>query len=123
VTFTPQIITLGVTPSSFTMIIQTPASAAGLSRKGLFGPGSGCTLALGLLLLPMSRRVRGKLRQPLALCVVLISSLAALGALMGCGTGSGFFGQSARSYAVQVVGTVSGDTVLQHFATVTLVLE
>jgi hypothetical protein len=123
VTFTPQIITLGVTPSSFTMIINTPASTAGVSRKGLYGPGAGFTLAVGLLLWPLSRRRQVKFRRPLMLGVALISSLAALGVVMGCGTGSGFFGQTQRNYAIEVLGTVSGDTTLQHFATVTLALE
>jgi hypothetical protein len=55
--------------------------------------------------------------------VVLLSSLAAGGALTGCGAGRGFFGQTQQSYVIQIVGTAAGGFALQHFATVTLVLE
>jgi hypothetical protein len=41
----------------------------------------------------------------------------------GCGTGSGFFGQTQQSYATQVVGTATSGAVLQHVATVTLFVE
>jgi sugar lactone lactonase YvrE len=120
VIFSPQVILVGASGTSFTMIIQTPSSVALLRHVRA---GGAISLAGCLLFLPLSGRLRRKLCRPLALGVVLISSLAALTALMGCGTGSGFFGQSQQSYAVQVIGSVSGDTVLQHFATVTLVLE
>jgi sugar lactone lactonase YvrE len=123
VTFTPQNITLGAAPVSFTMTIQVPASVGLSLRKRLYGASSDGTLALGLLLLPLSGRIRGKHRRWLSLCVVLVSSLAAVGALAGCGTGSGFFGQAQQSYAIQVVGTATGGAVLQHVATVTLVVE
>jgi len=123
VTFNPQVLILGTSPSSFTMTIQTPASTSLLLRNGLYGSGAGGTLALGLLLLPFSGRVRWKPGRWRALCVALISSLIVLGALTGCGSGGGFFGQSQQSYVVQVTGTATGGIVLQHFATVTLVVE
>jgi hypothetical protein len=123
VTFTPQVLILGNSPSSFTMTIQTAASTGLLLRKGLYGSGVGGTLALGLLLLPFSGRTRWKPARWRVLCVALISSFLLLGALTGCGSRSGFFGQSPQSFTVQVIGTATGGIVLQHFATVTLVVE
>jgi sugar lactone lactonase YvrE len=124
VTFTPNPITLGATASSFTMTIQTAKPSGALNRRGLFGGG---TIALGLLLLPFSRRLRrkaGRLRS-VSLCLALLLSLAAISGLTGCGTGSGFFGESQQTYTITVTGTAigTGAVVLQHSTTVTLTVE
>ena len=60
----------------------------------------------------------------LSLCAALILSLAAIGGLSGCGTGTGFFGQAQRTYNLNVIGTaaVSGVT-LQHISTVSLTVQ
>jgi Bacterial Ig-like domain (group 3)/NHL repeat len=122
-TLTPQNITLGVNPVSFTMTIQTPQTVGSLLWKRVYGASSGGALAIGLLLLPLSGRIRAKGRGLRSLLVVLLSSLAALGALTGCGSGSGFFSQTQQSYTIQVIGTAAGGFTLQHFVSVTLVLQ
>jgi Bacterial Ig-like domain (group 3)/NHL repeat len=124
-TFTPQVITLGAGPASVAMTIQTAASSASLHRRSLFGGG---TLALSLLLLPFSRWTRSKIRgmRPLTLCAALILSLAAIGGLSGCGSGSGFFGQPPQSYNINVIGTATGagGATLQHsIAVITLTVQ
>jgi hypothetical protein len=123
-TFTPQTITIGASPTSFTMKIQTAATSASLRRNGHFGDG---TIALGLLLLPFSRSLRRKLRgmRPLTLCAALIFSLAAIGGLTGCGSGSGFFAQPQQTYTINVIGTATGagGATLQHTTTVTLTVQ
>jgi hypothetical protein len=128
VTFTPPVITLGASPTSFTMTIQTAATSAVLPRSRYFGFGySDGTIALGLLLLPFSRRFRRKAHgmRPLTLSVALILSFAAVSGLAGCGSGSGFFGQVQQSYTISVTGTATGaaGATLQHSTTVTLTVQ
>jgi hypothetical protein len=128
VTFTQQVVTLGASPVGVTMTIQTAASGASLHRGGFFGTAYGNgTIALGLLL-PFScwtrRKARG--RRWLTLGAAMVLSLAAIGGLTGCGTGSGFFGQSQQSYTVTVFGTATGagGATLQHsMAVITLTVQ
>jgi hypothetical protein len=127
-TFTPQVITIGNSPASFTMTIQTAATGASRAPSGLFGTGySNATLALGALLLPFSRRMRRKVRsiRLLTLCAVLLLSLAAIGGLAGCGSGSGYFGQAPQNYTINVIGTATGQggATLQHLTAVTLTVQ
>ncbi|HEY5330098.1 MAG TPA: Ig-like domain repeat protein [Acidobacteriaceae bacterium] len=124
VTFTPPVITVGASPANFTMTIQTAKTTAALRRTGLFGGGA---MMAGLLLLPFTRRMRRRARRirPLNLCALLLLGLGALGGLAGCGTGSGFFGESQHTYTINVIGTATGANglTLQHVATVTLTVE
>ena len=124
VSFTPNPITLGTSGATFSMTIQTAKPTAALDRKSLF---DATTIALGMLLLPFSRRLRRKasLLHPLSLCIALLLSLAAIGSIAGCGTGSGFLGQGQQSYTVNVVGTVTATSsvVLPHAGTVTLTVQ
>jgi Bacterial Ig-like domain (group 3)/NHL repeat len=127
-TFTSQVITIGNSPTSFTMTIQTAATSASRSPSGLFGTGySNGALALSLLLLPYFRRMRQKVRsiRLLTLCTALALSLAAIGGLAGCGTGSGYFGQPSQNYTINVIGTATGQggATLQHLTTVTLTVQ
>jgi hypothetical protein len=128
-TFTPQVITIGAGPASVAMTIQTAASGASVPHRNLFGAGyGGGTLALSLLLLPFSRWTRSKIRgmRPLTRCAALILSLAAIGGLSGCGSGSGFFGQPLQSYTINVIGTATGagGATLQHsLAAITLTVQ
>jgi hypothetical protein len=128
VTFTPQVITIGADPSSFTMTIHTAATGASLKPNRLLGTESGNgMIELGLLLLPFSRTLRRRIRgmQPLTLCAALILSFSAIGVLTGCGSGTGFFGQPQQSYTITVIGTATGagGVTLQHSSTVTLTVQ
>jgi sugar lactone lactonase YvrE len=122
--FTPQTITIGANPTTFTMKVQTAATGASLRRIGRFGNG---TVVLSMLLLPFSRRMRLKLQgmRRLTLCAVLVFSLTAIGGLTGCGGDSGFFGQPSQTYTINVIGTATGagGATLQHSTTVTLTVQ
>jgi sugar lactone lactonase YvrE len=126
VTFNPQVISLAAGPANFTMLIQSAATTAALDRVQSFGGEiGGGTLALGLLL-PFSKRLRRKARRlrALSLCAALILSLAAMGGLTGCGTGSGFFGQSQQTYTINIIGTAAAAAgSAQRYATVTLTVQ
>lgn len=124
VTFTPQTVTPGTTSANFTVAIQTAATSALLAPHDLFGKG---TIALSLLLLPFSGWTRRRLRgiRQLTLCMALLLSLAAIGGLAGCGSGSGFFGQPPQTYTVSIVGTATGvgGATLQHSTSVMLTVQ
>jgi hypothetical protein len=128
VTFTPQVVTIGASPTSFTMSIHTAATGASLHPNGFFGTeyGNG-TIALGLLLLPFSRSLRRKVGglRPLNWGAALILSCAAIGGLTGCGSSSGFFGEPQQSYTINVFGTATGagGATLRHSWAVTLTVQ
>jgi hypothetical protein len=125
--FSPQVITIGASPVSFTMTIQTVATGASLDLGGIFGTGyRNGTIALALLL-PFSRRMRRRVRsvRPLTLAAILVLSLTAIGGLVGCGAGSGYFGQPSQNYTINIIATgvgMSGAT-QQHLTTVTLTVQ
>ena len=123
VTFSPATITLGSAGTAFTMTIQTPATAQ-LRRQELWRGGG--TVAFAVLLLPFGLRIRRPhrgLRMAIIACFTLLGLGAAVG-LTGCGSGSGFFGQTQKSYTITILGTAtSGSATLQHSATVTLTVE
>jgi len=127
VTFTPAVVTIGASPASFTMTIHTAATGASLHREGFFNSYGNGSVALGLLLLPFSRAFRRRVRgmRPLTLCLAFVMSFAAIGGLTGCGSASGFFGQSQQTYTINVVGTATGagGATLQHSSTVTLIVQ
>lgn len=124
VTFSPQTVTVGAAPASFTMKIQTTATVAGLYHAGQYGGG---TLAFALLLLPFSGSVRRRARQvgPLTLCLAMVGTGVVLTTITGCGSGNGFFGQAQTTYTIQVIGTAKGatGTTLQHVANVQLTMQ
>ncbi len=123
-TFTPNPITMGATPASFTMSIQVPQPVGALQHRGLYGGG---TIALALLLLPFSGRIRRATRRmrPLTIVAALLLSLTAIGGLAGCASGNGFFGVPQQTYTINVIGTATGTgaVVLQRTTTVTLTVE
>ncbi|HEY5211423.1 MAG TPA: hypothetical protein VIJ38_00205, partial [Acidobacteriaceae bacterium] len=127
VTFSPQTVTPGANPASFTMTVQTVINQSLLHRGRTAGGGS---VAFALLLLPFMRRMRSRARQikrlrgvtlfsALFVCVVL------LGSITGCGTDTGFFAQEPHSYNITVTGAATGSSgyVLQHSASVTLAVQ
>lgn len=126
VTFSPQTVTPGTNPSSFTMTVQTAVSQGLLNRKGAFGGG---TLAFAFLLLPFRRRLRraGKMKMlhRMTMAVVVMFSVVALGSIAGCGTDSGFFAQPQQNYTITVTGTATGANgyVLRHSTNVTLTVQ
>ena len=123
VTFTPGTITLGTSPTSFQMTIQTASTMASLRKTSAFTG----TAALALLLLPLAGSLRRGSRRirPFGLGCLLLLGFAGTAALTGCGTHSGFFGQSQKSYTVNVVATATGTggVTLQHLASVTLTIQ
>jgi hypothetical protein len=127
-TFTPQVITIGASPASFTMTIQTAATGAAVDARSFVNiKYRNGTIALGLLLLPFSRRMRrmgGRIRL-LTLGVLSVFGLAAISGLAGCGSGNGYFGQASQSYTIKVIGTAAGTggATLQHLSTVTLTVQ
>ncbi|WP_187142987.1 Ig-like domain repeat protein [Terriglobus albidus] len=122
--FSPSTLSLGSGNASFTLTIQTVATTA--MTHPIKGAGGGAAV-LALLLLPFSSRLRRTVRRwkPGILIVVLGLSLAAVGGLAGCGTGTGYFGQNPQTYSVTITGTASGTngTTLQHSSTVVLTVQ
>jgi len=121
--FTPPSITLGTTPVTFSMVIQTAVTAR-LHWPGIIG---GSTTAFALILIPFRRKVRRRARgmRPLLLGFTLLLGMGAIGSLSGCGTGSGLFGQQQQTYSITVTGTATGSNgaVLQHSSVVTLTVQ
>jgi hypothetical protein len=62
---------------------------------------------------------------PLLLLAIGVGGLAAMGALSGCGSNSGFFGQQQQTYNITVTGTATGagGQILQRSTTVQLTIE
>jgi len=105
-TITPSTIPAGAVATNVTLNITLPQSTAQLQHGG----GGLLHVALGLLLLPLFRRVRGKGRSLLLLLVVAVGALVPL---TGCGTNSGFFGHQPQSYTITLTaksGTLSHST-------------
>jgi hypothetical protein len=114
-TFAPNPVMVSESPSSFTMSIQVPASAALLHHRSFFGS----TIALGLLLPFACRSFR---RRALWLCFALFISMVGIGGITGCGTG----GESQQTYTIGVIATAPAGITggpQQHFATVTLTVK
>ncbi len=114
--FLPPAVTPGSGSVATALTIQTTrnASIALVSGWG--------TVALGLLLLPLSasRRMRRAFRRtPLLSIAFLLLTLGTVAGLAGCGAG-GLFGQPQQSYPITVTGT-SGT--ISHSATVTLTVQ
>jgi hypothetical protein len=124
VTFSPQNLTVGAGPASFTMEIKTTANVAGLHGSDRFGAVS---FAFGMLLLPFSAAVRRRIRHVDALrfSLALLVTGVLLTSVTGCAGGDGFFAQARKTYTIQVIGTAKGatGTTLQHVANVQLTVQ
>lgn len=120
--FAPQVISAGSGTTNVILSIQTPAQTARLKQDHHFGGGF-VPVALGMLLLPFSRRLRRsarKLGRGGSLALLLLMGLGVMAGLTGCGTSGGFFDQSPKNYVVTVTATSGA---LQHTSTVTLNLQ
>lgn len=123
--FSPQTLPAGSGSTPVTLSIQTAASTASLKQDHRFGGGF-APVALGILLLPFSTRLRrsarklGRAGSFAALLLLLIGGLAGVAGLTGCGASNGFLGQSPKNYTITVTAT-SGT--LQHTSTVILNLQ
>jgi len=118
--FIPNPVTIGPSAASFTMSVQIPATTGSLQYRRLF---TGSTVAIGLLLLPFSRRFR-RLRLQ-SLCAALLLGIAAIGGVTGCGAESGYFSKSPQTYTIRVIATLTGTggITLQQFTTVKLTVQ
>ncbi len=120
-TFSPAILAAGSGSKNVTMTVHLATASAKLQPGHPFGRGY-LPIALGILLLPFSRRLRRvgrKLGRGVSLALLLVGLAAAAG-LTGCGFNSGYFGQSQQTYTVTVSGTSGA---LTRSTTVSLTVE
>jgi hypothetical protein len=123
--FSPAMLAAGAGSTNVTLTVQLPPSAFAANSAGKHDLNPArklAPLALGLFLLPFARRMR-KAGRRMSWYVVLLMlvGLSAMAGLSGCGgNGSGYFGQSSKTYTVTVTGT-SG--LLSHSTSFTLTVE
>jgi hypothetical protein len=117
-TFSPA--SLPATSGAQTVTMTVEAGTTAQHTPGQLVATGLSTLALCLLLLPLRsvRRLRKSSRW--FLLSLFAISFAMLTALTGCGSSTGFFGQSQQSYTITATAT-SGD--VEHTASVSLTVE
>ncbi len=111
--------TLNGSPQAVTLTVQTASLAAVL--YGMDG-----SLALAMLILPLAASLRRRMGRSGSLCAVArFGCVLFLGALAGCGSGTGFFGQPQSTYNITVTATATAPdgTHLQHSTVVTLTVQ
>jgi hypothetical protein len=119
-TFSPSSIAANGGAQTVTVAIQTSTAIIAKNSSKQFPP-----MTLALLLLPLAgvgrfRKSGKRLARITCMLLLLGGGALATGALSGCGTNNGFFGQSPKVYNVTITAT-SGT--VSHTATVTLDLE
>ena len=127
ITFSPQTVTPGNTPSNSIMTIQTVLNQGSLLQGRPIGEG---VMTLALFLLPFTRTQRQRARKlksipPATLVVMLLLCAAALGSISGCGAHTNFFGQPQQNYTIRVTGTATGSNgyALQHSTSIKLTVQ
>ncbi len=130
-TLTPTMIAAGAGATDVSLTIQVPTHTASLERQRR-GPRGGsirglAPIALGILLLPFSRRLRrsaGKLSGGVSIALVLLVVSGAMAGLIGCGAkGNGSSTQSPQtpqSYAITLTATSGA---LVHSTVLTLTVQ
>uniref|UniRef100_A0A7V4XSK6 CSLREA domain-containing protein n=1 Tax=Acidobacterium capsulatum TaxID=33075 RepID=A0A7V4XSK6_9BACT len=111
--FSPSTIAANGGAQTVTMTIQTPPPGTTAKNSNPLGGGE-TTLALAFLLCPLLgvRRVRKNLlARGMVMVLLLAAGLAGMASLTGCGTGTGFNGQTAGNYTITVTATSGG---VQH---------
>lgn len=125
VTFSPSTLTLGPSSVPFTMTVQTSSKVA--MQHPLLEDLTKTGPMLALLLLPFASATRRRARgmRPLLMVMLGILSLGTLLGITGCGTDSGFFGSSQKTYTINVIGTAvnAQGATLQRVAAVQLTLQ
>ena len=121
-TLTPNSVAAGAETTNVQLSVSMPSQTAALQHHEPFRGGL-VSVALGMLLLPFSRRMRrsaSRFGRMAAVLLLLIAGAAGVAGLTGCGASTGFFGQAQQTYNVTVVAT-SGT--LTHSTIVTLTVE
>jgi hypothetical protein len=121
-TFSPATIASNGGKQTVTIAIQTAGPSRSAKNGNPFERSAG-PLALGLLLFPLlgvRRAPRTLLGRRLALVLLMITGLAGMASLAGCGAANGFNGQAVKNYTVTVTA-VSGE--VQHSVDVNLNLQ
>jgi hypothetical protein len=117
ISFSPSTVAANGGTAPIGVQIQTAAQTAAIDK----GRDAGVSFALALLLLPVaaSKRIRKNSRRLFALLIVVLGGIAATAGLTGCGSynGNGFFGQAPETYTITITAT-SGT--IQHSVEVTL---
>jgi hypothetical protein len=125
--FNPSSITLGSAGQATTTLTVQTASTARLTPSPFPFSKDG-TVTLALLLLPMawSRRLRRRVRGiRYALPMMAMALLGGLAALTGCGAGDGLLGQQQKTYSITLIGTATGanGATLTRTSVVTLTVQ
>jgi hypothetical protein len=124
--FSPSGIAAGLGSTTVTLTVTTPRTslAAGQSPSPHSPASKWPSLALALLILPLAgklRRAGRKWSRLLPVLLLLVTGLAALAGLSGCGgVASGYFGHAQATSTITVTGN-SGS--LSHSASVSLTVE
>lgn len=135
--FSPAALTAGEGATTVTLTIDLPMTQAaadnmhpgirlakndrGARRSNLVGRLA--PLSLALILLPFAGRLRraGRLLgRTLSAVLLLVTGIAAVAGISGCGSSNGFFAQQQQTYSVTITGTAGA---LTHSATVSLTVE
>ncbi len=122
-TITPSAtIAAGASLANVQLSITVPSQTASLHGSGPLGKGL-IPVALGLLLLPFSRRMRrsaGRFGRLAAMVLLLTAGAAGMAGLTGCGSSTGYFDQPQKAYTVTVVAKSGA---LTHSTPITLTVQ